>query len=635
MTELEKRAEEIPFHSHHILFLLPEKPQMFQAKQEGGLPEFSLDSLANNISTDAIFPSQYAFQSRENWGECALTGFPGIEEKTLQEDKINIIVAGQNFGCGSAREHAPIALLLAGVELIIAKSFDPVFQRNCSNLGILTSTDIGLASQLQAGSPIPKEEIITQLPSLQAEIVKHGGLIPYVLYQQEKAKPTPKETQPRPLTMMEKIIGANLEKTYNLPTYPKAGDKVVLKPDVLTSYDLFTLWIFQLLESYGLTAQEAEKLVLFSDHAIQAPFPGAEQILKKHSSLAKEHGAKLYPFIFSSQGESISSGVGHTLLRELELSPGNVLLMTDSHTPTAGALLSLGLPTSITGITAALATGEYIFQIPKTVRINLEGNLPQGVTAKDVILYLLSLNPVKEEDIFRGKCLEFGGPGLNSWWPDEIGVLTNMSKEGGALTALAEPTEKTIEYLAKLIGREVGETKRAVEKLKPDPEAKYSQILSVDLSQISPMVALPGHPGNGVPLKELKERPDVQTVYIGSCTGGTWLDIVQAAEVLKGKRIAKRVRLYIQPSSITIYQAMKEARLDEVFKQAGAIILPPACGACAGLGIGGPKKGEIGISTSNRNWPGRMGKGKVYLTSSLVAAASAIKGSLCHPSELN
>ena len=147
------------------------------------------------------------------------------------------------------------------------------------------------------------------------------------------------------------------------------------------------------------------------------------------------------------------------------------------------------------------------------------------------------------------------------------------------------------------------------------------------------MVAKPGSPLNAVPLTSLENRPKIDTAYIGSCTGGTWLDILQAADVLKDQKVAKNVKLYIQPSSIAIYQAMCEAGLDKIFLQAGAIILPPACGACAGLGIGGPEKGQVGVSTSNRNFPGRMGKGDVWLASSLVTAASAIAGKLCHPSE--
>lgn len=634
MIERQQGKEFFEQRQNKILFLTTEASFIQRQIAEGPVEVNDYSLLADGVSTDAIFETKHAFTTNP-LGQVALTGFPEIKEGTVQNNNFNIIVAGENFGRGSAREQAPLTLKLAEVELIIAKSFDPRFQRNCANIGILCSSNLDLIPLLQKGEPIPKKRILAQLPSLQAKIIKYGGLIPYSLARQEgKISIPPLPNISRPLTMIEKITALNLEKKATREkVYPQPGDSVVIEPDILASYELFTQWIFRLAEKFNLdfTEENLGKLRLFSDHVVQSKNPRAAQLLETHLKLAEQYGVKYHSFQLRDGGENISSGVCHTLLRELEISsPGEILLMTDSHTPTAAAMLSLGLPTSITGMTTALATGEYIMEIPQTVRVQLKGKLSPAVTSKDVILYLIN----QYHSYFKGQCIEFGGQGIEDWWPEEIGVLTNMAVEGMAFTALVEPNQRTIEYLAKLTNKNPKEIEDQARAIKPDSNASYAQVLIINLNNISPMVAKPGSPMNAVPLDQLSKRPKIDIVYIGSCTGGTWLDIVQTAKVLKEKQVAPGVKLYIQPTSIAIYQDMWEAGLDKIFISAGAIILPPACGACCGLGLGGPQKGEVSVSTSNRNFPGRMGEGDTWLTSTPVAAATAIAGRLCHPNEL-
>jgi 3-isopropylmalate/(R)-2-methylmalate dehydratase large subunit len=581
--------------------------------------------VGDNINTDLIFPTKHAFDPEVDLGKFALTGLPDIEPGRLRDQNINVISAGQHFGCGSAREQAPLSLQAAGVQLILAESLDPIFKDNCAKIGLLYSTDASLLPRLKAGEPIPRQKIIDSLPQLEADMFKHDGLIGLTIaHQQGEYQLSTLDTKPRPQTMIEKLIAQK----QNQQVYPKSGDSVAVKPDLLASYEFFTSLIFKLLQEKNLKPEEIRKLILFSDHTVGSQIPAAKDLLAHHAALARQHKAKLYPYCWE---EKASSGVGHSLLAELEASPGNIVLMTDSHTPNIAGFLGLGLATSITGLTAALATGEYIFTIPETVRVQTKGSFKDQTTAFDLMLYLLNLN--QESGVINDSCVEFGGPGLNNLMPDELSVLSNLAVEAHSQTAVIEPTSMQLEVMAKLTNQPLDQVIKAAESLKPDPRAEYKEVINVNLDNIEPMVALPGSPANGQEIRKIARRPYMQKVYIGSCVGGTFSSLVQAAKILKDKKVHPQTELYIQPISFIIYQALHEAGLIDVFQKAGAIVLPPACGACCGLGPGSPQPGENALFVSNRNWEGRN-KGKIYLASSLTAAATAIKGHLAVPEEI-
>jgi len=626
------KPKEAGAKNHQRILFLTKYPELIQKQLNQDLEakhQVNKTDLADNVDTDAIFPTQFLGKDP---ADAALRGFPGIDSPIGQSRLTpNVLVAGKNFGTGSAREYAPRALKksLGPSPIILALSFDPRFRRNCTNIGILTCDDPKIVNQVIKGEQISREKVLATLPPLQKLILEQGGIIAFLkAYKQGSVKIPPLSKQIRPLTMLGKIIQGKVGDDF----YPQAGDIVVLSPDIVAFYDLYTKAIFKTLERYGLKIdpETKERIRAFSDHGVQSPNPKIQSLVRQHLEIAEKHEIELYPCSLPSEANKrTSTGISHPLLRELILQPGSILLITDSHAATSGAVGVLGLQSAITEMAGAMATGKCVLEIPETVRVKVEGFLKPGVSTKDVIVYLLAEHP----DFFSGKCVEFYGEGLESFWPDQTAVLANMSKEGGAVTSLVEPTARVIEILSKLTNISRSDIQEKMDQLKTDANADCPEIV-IQLQEIPIMVAEPGSPLNGVPLKEIKSRPQIQKAYIGSCTGGNWYDILTAAEILQYHHIAENVQLLIQPATISIYQAMCEAGLNEIFEKAGAVILPPACGACGGLGPGGPQLDEICVSSSNRNFPGRMGPGETYLASVETTIASAVEGYLCSVNEI-
>jgi len=223
-----------------------------------------------------------------------------------------------------------------------------------------------------------------------------------------------------------------------------------------------------------------------------------------------------------------------------------------------------------------------------------------------------------------GTILEFGGGGLTELSMDELSVLTNLSTEAGAITGIIEPTQTMIDYLI----TQRNTTSENINSLlvKPDRDCRYKEVLTIDASEIVPMISLPSDPQHVVPLSTITNHIPIQKAFIGSCVGGKFTDLKRAADILRGKHVASNVLLVIHPASSDIYQKIKQEGIEIIFTDAGATILPPSCGACIGQGPGRINTQETGISTSNRNYPGRMGKGSAYLANPMVVAASAIAG---------
>jgi 3-isopropylmalate/(R)-2-methylmalate dehydratase large subunit len=236
-----------------------------------------------------------------------------------------------------------------------------------------------------------------------------------------------------------------------------------------------------------------------------------------------------------------------------------------------------------------------------------------------------------------GQVLEFAGEGLRDWSIDERATLTNMAVEAGGFTGIIEPDEVVLEYLTRMRGLDAEEVRKGF--LKSDVDAEYAASFEIDLSEIRPMVALPGDPRNGINISELEEEVRIDTAYGGSCTGGKMADMDMYAAVLKraveqGKRVAPGVHLYLQFGSQKIKQYARERGYIEIFERAGAELIDPSCGACINAGPGASRSAEeVTISAQNRNFPGRSGPGKVYLASPYTVAASAIAGHIVEPDE--
>jgi 3-isopropylmalate/(R)-2-methylmalate dehydratase large subunit len=310
--------------------------------------------------------------------------------------------------------------------------------------------------------------------------------------------------------------------------------------------------------------------------------------------------------------------------------PGQVLVGGDSHTCTYGALgaFSTGIGTTEAG--NVLATGELWFRVPESYKFEVNGKMPKNVMAKDLFLRVVGDIGV---DGALYQAMEWTGETIRNMPMDERMTLTNMAIEAGAKSGIIEPDEVTIGYLQNTHGNRnftaipVNNWLKLFQELRGDNDAQYSNVKKIDASGLEPLVAKPHLPSNVVPASELK-NVKIDQAYIGGCTGGKYEDFVAAAEVLKDSRIAQWVRLLVVPSTADIQNKIVHSRMYDIFKKAGAVISAPTCGACLGGYMGILAKGERCISTTNRNFRGRMGHpdSEVYLASPKTVAASAIAG---------
>ncbi|NOX44216.1 MAG: 3-isopropylmalate dehydratase large subunit [Caldiserica bacterium] len=318
-------------------------------------------------------------------------------------------------------------------------------------------------------------------------------------------------------------------------------------------------------------------------------------------------------------------GIEHVLLPERGLVlPGEIVVGGDSHTCTYGALGAFATGMGSTDIGYAMATGRTWLRVPRTIRVELVGTLPRWVTGKDLILHLLGMVGTSGANWCA---FEFGGE-VGALPLDDRLTVANMAVEAGATAGLFPPDEKVLAYLR-------GRAAREYEPVYPEPNADYAEVIEVDLGALRPLVARPHSPANVVPVDELGEVP-VDQVVIGSCTNGRWRDLLLAAEVLRGREVHPGVRCIVIPGSQELHLRAVREGLAEAFLAAGAVLSTPTCGPCLGGHMGVLAAGERCVSTTNRNFRGRMGhpEGEVYLANPAVAAASAVLGRIASPEEL-
>ncbi|PIS09004.1 hypothetical protein COT75_04045 [Candidatus Beckwithbacteria bacterium CG10_big_fil_rev_8_21_14_0_10_34_10] len=611
--------------SERILFLLDSGHSLIAKDYHEELYAqlLPLDHLRPDINTDELFPAKRCLFFEE-LGDYLLTGDRHhlLAEGDVKAYLPTVLVGGENFGCGSAREHPQIGMKNIGIELIIAPSFDTTFRNNCTAMGILTSTDTSLAGELLNGDPLDRTRIMTEFQGIEGDILSTGGLLNYT---RERLKgiipPLEITTGPRPMTMAEKIIANHLSKIRGEDTWVKPGDQAIIPVDSRMSYEVFTPLIASLLKENlaEFPVSDPASIFLFADHFVENignPNHPVNNLLLNQSQFSQEKAIVCH-----------TDGIGHNLMIERFLLPGQLAIGTDSHSSMWGALGTLGIPVGATSMAAAFISKDHLITVPSLVRIDLKGNLPSGCSARDISLYLSQVIPLTK---IRGKIIEFRLDGQD-WNLDELAVLTCTAKEMGALTAIIEPNETIIEFLKK--NRKLAEN---IEDLivKSDPEAKYDHIFSIQTREVEPMIALPGNPNNTIPISELEEKPIIDKAYIGGCVGGKLSDLISAAKILKGKKINPETTLFVQPATRDILEKATQLGIVKILSQAGAIILNPNCGACIGQGQGRIEKGEIGIYNTTRNYPGRVGEGEVYLSSAETVASSAIQGRICSFEEI-
>jgi 3-isopropylmalate/(R)-2-methylmalate dehydratase large subunit len=635
-----------------VLFLTKD-PELIRRQLAGELDlqvkDLRVEDLLDDINTDAMAPAWACFDYRPQ--DIAKNAYAGMTvngqrlfpEGSLLGGNFEVIVSGYRKGVGSSREAAVQAEKYAGIRIAIAASFAPIHARNNIAQGVLMG-DHALLARLQAGEAIPLEVFMRGHDPITRKIIEHGGLFPFTkAFARGEVKLPPPETKPRPMTLAEKVLAAHVVGGPSGRTYVKPGDAICVRVDGGYSHEFTTAQVdYFLEEQYGPGYRLAgpAKFAVFEDHLIyadgvakMAPFSPKIQLLRdKQREFQEKTGVQDY-----SAKNGISPGICHTVARERIIEPGDFIQATDSHTCMGGSLGALAYGIGTTEYAALVHSGFTFVEVPESVRFELVGELPAGVTAKDVMLYILANHAKRQETLDR--VIEFGGPGLRSLDPDERATLANMATECSAKAGVVEVDEATLDWIA---ARRPGadRTALAAKVVKPDPDAVYvGGAHRIDLTQMRPMVATPGDPAQGIPsdptngayVDELPEVP-IDIAYGGSCTAGKEVDLDLYASVMKealeaGLRVKEGVDFYIQFGSEDVERYARRRGYVAIFEKTGVRLIHPGCGACIGCGPGVSTTTEqVTVSAINRNYQNRSGPGKLYLASPLTVAASAVTG---------
>jgi 3-isopropylmalate/(R)-2-methylmalate dehydratase large subunit len=642
-----------------ILYLV-DRPEAIAAQLAGQHATLAdAGTLRDDVSTDEITPVPILTHYDATLGRYPYTGLRVGGEQPIGVDAIrkagfSVTVAGKRYGKGSSREHSPAAEKLAGIRLVVAESFERIYRQNADNIGLFTSTDLGLVSRIESGEAIPIDELVRGRDVLAAAILKSGGLLRFGQRFMRDIRPGDdrQSAAAPPRTLFEKIVARHALSTELTSATPSPGDGAFVRADWRFIHEYYTGMCAHMLEAtFGasLTLQEPARIVVFEDHTSyveQSPahvrnglVPNVVAMRRAQRTFAERFGLNMHRTLTDAEAAvddgSNVAGISHAMMAEHYALPGQLVVGTDSHTPHSGALGCVAFGIGTTDMANAFVTGAVRMTVPQSLRIELDGRLPPGLTAKDVVLHLLAL-PAIRAGAGVGKVFEFAGPVVRALATDERATLTNMTAELGGFTGIVEPDDETARFLAERRGVAF----RIEPWMRSDPGARYADVIRVDCSALAPMVAKPGDPGNGVPLSALAERARIDIAYGGSCTAGKREDFDHYHAVLAwaaehGLRVADGVKLYLQFGTTAVRDYCRERGYLAAFERVGAEILQPSCGACANCGPGSSTESDqVTVSAINRNFPGRSGPGQVWLASPPTVAASAIAGRLVSFEEL-
>lgn len=636
---------------------LTREPELVRAQLSGRSPApHERVALADDVSTDEMLPAWACYYYDERLAHYCLVGYRGnvVPPGAVAAGGFSALVGGKRFGCGSSRETAPFAQRTLGVRLVIAESFAPIYRQNCHNLGIFTSTDRTWLERIERGEALSIDALCSELDEQSAAVLAAGGLGPYGRARAagRLLSPVPR-TPARPMTMAEKILARNAVVGPGQTGVPALapGDVLFVRADLRFSHDYTTAMIdAQMRAAFGddVPVHDPASACVFRDHLplLDRVMPESQrrlglldratELAHIQSAFAARHALRQY-----GPGAALGEGICHNVILERLARPGDLVVGTDSHTCTAGALGCFAFGVGSTDMAAGFVTGDFRVRVPESVSIALSGTLRRFVSAKDVWLALLAREDVRQ-GLFSGRVLEFSGDGVASLSLDERATLANMAVEAGAFTAILPVDDAVLEGLARERGESSSElSARAVT---PDPDATYAARIELALDAVEPMVALPSDPKNAMPVSHLATAVPggvaIDIAYGGSCTGSKVADMDLYAAVLlpavrRGARVAPGVSFYIQFGSDRVRHHAEARGYVSLFQAAGATLLEPACGACVGAGPGASERPEhVTVSAANRNYPGRSGPGRVYLASPAVVAASALLGRIAAPTSL-
>lgn len=690
VPRVEKRLPEISFGGR-VLFLADDAELIRRQLHEGldlePTPELKA-RLRDQISTDEITPAYICFFYDETLGEFPYLGLrvanaAGGDEAPVGRGAVKAggficSVAGRRRGKGSSREQSPYAELMAGIKVVVGESIERIYNENCQNLGILTTTDFGLIDRIRSGEPIPLSEFTAGADDIARQVIEYGGLFEFNLARMEGRVTLPRPRSlggppagggarppsvapngrrhgqrraslPRPMTLGEKIfarkwvVDAAAERIG--ADWAEPGEAGFFRADLRFSHEYVTPMAAIFFErKLGADAKvlDPDTILFFRDHLTflhkvmsqerieQGLLEVANQLEVKQREFADKQGIRLYG---EQQGRVMGSeAICHSKILEDYAEPGMLIIGTDSHTPHAGAVGALAFGVGTTAIFNSWITRDVRARIPPSFKVVVDGTLPANVTAKDLMLEILRHPHVRDGHAI-GQIVEYAGPVVEGLSVDERATMTNMAAEVGAFTGLVAADEKTVEFLVRERGMPPARARALVEGAHSDPGAKYVKVIRIDASRLRPMVALPGDPGNGLCIDELAEPVRVDIAYAGSCTAGKKEDMDMYARVFCEARerwglgVHPAVRCYIQCGSTDVREYARRQGYLDLFREIGAEFIEPGCGACIAAGPGITRSAEqVSVSSQNRNFPGRSGPGRLYLVSPYSVAASAVAG---------
>jgi 3-isopropylmalate/(R)-2-methylmalate dehydratase large subunit len=649
---VEKRPATVRLRGR-ILFLT-EDPELIRRQLAGEDLEWDPSiPLRDDISTDEITPGWVCYHYDETLGQYPYVGLECRGEHPIgQADVIGggfvASVSGKRRGKGSSREAAPYAERAAGIQVVIAENIERIYRENCQNLGMLASTDFSLIDKIRRGEEISLDAFLADAGQIERDIVEYGGLLDYAVARLKGLVQVPEieTTHDRPQTLAEKILARHWVRDLSTEAIGvpavQPGDTGFVRTDIRFSHEYVTPMASTFWEHFAGDAglNEPESIYFFRDHLAfldqviseerkkQGLLDAAHALHDRQREFAAQKGIRLHGEL---EGRIGSEAICHVMVQDRYALPGQVVVGSDSHTPHSGALGCVAFGVGTSAIVNSWATRDVRLQVPASVRIEVGGRLPEGVTAKDLVLEILR-HPYVKDGLAIGKILEYAGEAVEAMGVDERATLTNMAAEIGAFTGIVAPDRTTLGWLADRRGLPLERLTALVDGLHSDPGAAYEWTMEIDASTLEPMVATPGDPGNGIPVGELTDDVELDIVYIGACTGAKREDFDMYARVLgealeEGRKVAEGVRCYAQFGSIDVEDYCREKGYDVLIREAGFQLLAPGCGACINAGPGvSTSPDQVTISSINRNFPGRSGPGKVYLASPYTCMASALAG---------
>jgi len=415
------------------------------------------------------------------------------------------------------------------------------------------------------------------------------------------------------MTISEKILARSSDKNKVEP-----GEIIDAKVDMAMSHDNAAL-VSKVFNEIGVkNVWNPNKIIIILDHRVPANNIKAAEAHKRIREFIKRQGIKH----FYDAGEGICHQV---MIEKGHARPGMLVVGTDSHTTTYGAIGAFSTGIGATEMAAVWATGKLWLKVPETIKININGAPPNLVTSKDIILHIIG--KIKSDGA-NYKAIEFYGETIDKMSVESRLTISNQSMEAGAKAAIIPPDIKTIEYVK-------SRTKESFDIVKADNDANYEEILDFDVSNLEPMVACPHTVDNVKPVREVAGL-EINQAVLGSCTNGRLEDLELAAKIIDGKNVHKNVRMIVVPASREIYLKAIEKEIIQKFVKAGAMVINPGCGPCLGAHQGILASGERAITSTNRNFKGRMGSpdSEIYLASPATVVASAIKGEITDPRDL-